>query len=148
MSGSTDASNLSNPLPLQESQVHSRNRNRRQKKPSMQTSSQDVRYNQAPSQQQQEQQHWWPQYGYPDNYYYAEAPYYGRNNAHPRPQRRPKTRQATPSTTQPNQRTAVRPTKQSSAAASTNETENLRSLLTNQLLENNYECMICIIKIE
>jgi hypothetical protein len=142
MSGSSAAPNLSNPQHSQESRALSPNSNRRQKKPQMLTSSQDVRYNQAtvPSQQQQQ---WWPQYPYPESDYHPEEAYYGRNNT----QHRPQTRQAAPSTTQSNQRTTTRANKQPSTATSTSEAENLRSLLTDQLFANNYECMICMMEI-
>ena len=126
MSRNSTASDLSSPQPFQESQVYSGSDNRRQNVPQMQISSQDVRYHQASAAMQYQQEQCWPH----------------------RSQRRPQTRQAASSTAQPNWRTNKRPPTQSSVAASNNEEKTLRSLLTDQLFDDNYECMICMIKIE
>jgi len=121
--------------------------NRKQKRRPMQTSSQDARYSHHTYQQQQQ---WYPQHMYNDEYYYGPSPsrggYYPRNHPHPQQQRRPQFRHPSASS-QINQQVTTRPNSNSSAR-STAEVENLRSTLIEQLFENIYECMICIIKIE
>jgi hypothetical protein len=129
------------------------NHNRKQKRRPMQTSSQDVRYNPRQYYHQQQQQQWYePQMYYGDNY---QRPPFSRGGHHAHnqhqqqqqhQQRRPQHRHPV-SHSQANQQATVRPNSNSSIR-STSEVENLRSILTEQLFENIYECMICIIKIE
>ncbi len=120
----------------------------KQKRRPMQRSSQDARYSHHTPQQQQQQQQWYPQQMYYDESYYEQP--YSRGGYHVRnhhqQQRRPPFHH--PSTfSQVNQPANVRPNS-NSTGRSTTEVENLRSTLTEQLFENIYECMICIIKIE
>ncbi len=130
------------------------NHNRKQKRRPVETSSQDVRYNQRPNQhhQQQQQQQWYPSDMYYDEYYYrpqsSRGGHHNYNYYHQQQQqqRRPQHRHPAPHT-QVHQQGTVRPNSNSSSR-STSEVENLRSTLTEQLFENIYECMICIIKIE
>lgn len=129
--------------------------NRKQKRRPVQTSSQDARYSHRGYQQQQ-QQGWYPQ-----NVYY-EQPYYNSQSARagghfnhnyqhyyqPQQQyRRGQQRHPAPSR-QMNQQVTNRPSSHQASGRSTGEVENLRSTLIEQLLENTYECMICIIKIK
>ncbi len=122
--------------------------NRKQKRRPMQTSSQDVRYSHRAHQQQQQR---YPLHMYYDEYHYESSPsrggYYGRNHHQQYQQQRRSQFRHPSSTSQVNQQETVRPNSNSSAR-STTEVENLRSTLTEQLFENIYECMICIIKIE
>ena len=129
--------------------------NRQQRKKqnrSMQNSSQDVRYNHQ-AYQQQYPQAWDPYYANYDDYsYYYQQPnprgsYRSRNNHQHQQQRRPQSRQSATSTQVNHQQVNTR-TNTTSSTRTTNETENLRSDLTEQLFDNTYECMICIIKIE
>jgi len=127
------------------------NQSKKQKQRPMQTSSQDARYSHHTHQQQQQQ--WYPQDMYYDEYYYGPSPsrggYYPQNyhqHQQQQQQRRAQGRHP-PSSSHINQQVTIRPHSNSSAR-STTEVENLRSTLTEQLFENIYECMICIIKIK
>ncbi|CAF1054607.1 unnamed protein product [Adineta ricciae] len=131
------------------------NHNRRQKRRPMQTSSQDARYSHRSYQQQQQQQSWYPPNAYYEQQYYSSQParaggHFNHNYQHhyqPQPQyRRGQQRHAAPSR-QINQQVTNRPSSHHTSGRSTGEVENLRSTLIEQLLENTYECMICIIKI-
>ncbi|CAF0842233.1 unnamed protein product [Adineta steineri] len=149
---------------------NSHNHSRKQKRRPMQTSSQDARYSHRAQQQQQQQQQqsqqqqyqhqyqqqqWYPNNMYYDDYYYGQPPSRGgryNHNQHPQnhqnhhqQQRRPQFRH--PASSQSHQQVTTRPNSNSSGRT-TVEAENLRSILNEQLLENTYECMICIIKID
>ncbi len=150
---SAQPNNSSYPEVYSNSNTNDNHHHRKQKHRPIQTSSQDVRYNHHThqQQQQQQQQQWYPQQMYYDEYYYqqptARGGYSTRNHhQYQQQQRRPQYRQPSASS-QINQQVTVRPNSNLSTR-STTETENLRSTLTEQLFENAYECMICIIKIE
>jgi len=148
---SNQSSSLSHPTDQRPS--NNRNNNRRQNQRRSEISSQDVRYNQnsqqrpqlSASQRQQYQQQMYSYYPYENDYYYD--PSYANNYYYnqPRQQRRPQPRQPV-AASQPVHQRRNRPASQTST--STNDSQDLRSTLTQQLLENKYECMICIMKIQ
>lgn len=125
------------------------NNNRKQKRRPMQANSQENRqnYRTYQQQQQQQQQQWYQPYAYYDEYFYgSQVPRGGHNNHNRHQQRRSQYRQGSASS-QTNQQLTVRPNSNTSTR-STNEAENLRSTLTEQLYKDHCDCMICIVKIE
>jgi hypothetical protein len=150
---SAQADNSTFPEAYSNTNINNKRHHRKQTHRPMQTSSQDARYNQnayQQQQQQQQQQQWYPQAMYYDDYYYQQPTprggYSARNHQQYQQQRRPQYRQSS-AFSQVNQQETVRP-KSNSSARSTIEVDNLRSTLTKQLLENTYECMICMVKIK
>ncbi|CAF4506158.1 unnamed protein product, partial [Rotaria sp. Silwood2] len=154
MTESCASSDQSQNIPLQEAYLNTNNNdnnhNRRQKRRPAQTSSQDVRYNHRlyqQQQQQQQQQQWYPRHMYYNEYYYGPSPSRAGHYSHSHQQQRRAQFRHGLSSSQANQQVTNR-SNSNSSVRSTSEVENLRSTLIEQLLKNNYECMICIIKIE
>jgi hypothetical protein len=137
------------------------NEDKREKdKQKMTTSSQDVRYTQNLSQVHQS----YTNYPYSNDYYYAGsasrgryyAPrhYYNQQQRHhhyqqqqQQQQRRSQTRHVAPSA-QASSQQAIRSFNRKLTTGATNDVENLRFTLIEQLSRNNYECMICITEIK
>ena len=125
---------------------NSNNRRRQPQRPG-QMSSQDVRYVNRPHYHSYQQRERYPYDMYHDQYYEplaTQGEHFTRNHQQ---QRRSQFRHGSSSSQTNHRAVAIRPDSNSSIK-STNEIGNLRATLTDQLLKNSYECMICINKIK
>jgi hypothetical protein len=89
-------------------------------------------------------------YEYDQAYWYQPEAYATHHQHYYLPRHdnpRPAMRRNPPATTVRPQKEEVTANKNRTAGKTKKENENLRSILTDQLLKNKYECMICIVKI-